>query len=142
MFQTLSTPSWAKAEPNLVSMPREILERIISFAIPDSVCVTTTYVPGSWKHDRPLEWVPGFWKQGRPFKWDPDWVSGLLAVSKRLRKVARSTLAQRVQTIAKVQGSSWYHYHYPRNPARVDRATRDYFTKVLTRNEEQTLHSA
>jgi hypothetical protein len=63
-------------------MPIEILEKAVAFAIPHNVSIDAEFE--FW-----------FWVQLRPTKWDPDWVPGLLVVSKSLRQVARRCLAQR-----------------------------------------------
>jgi hypothetical protein len=127
VIESLTRSCQVEPELNLVSMPHEILDRIISLAIPETVCVTATYSPEFWKHCRPLEW-------------DSDWVLGLLAVSKRLRQVARRSLALRVEAVIRVH-ILWSPVSYPLNSARLEARTRDYLTEMLTRDEEQTLAS-
>lgn len=73
-------------------MPIEILEKIIALALPDAVQVIAWY----YDKDSPCILQIATCKQHRPFEWRPDWIPGLLLVSRTVRRIARKILAQRV----------------------------------------------
>ncbi|KPI41478.1 uncharacterized protein AB675_8986 [Cyphellophora attinorum] len=87
MSQALSAPRWNKPAPNLASMPLEILEKIIGYAIPDSIRIMIWNLPCRviWY------WDPPQWP------WGATEPAGLLLVSKQVGRVARKILAQRFE---------------------------------------------
>ncbi|KPI36823.1 uncharacterized protein AB675_11775 [Cyphellophora attinorum] len=137
MSPTLSAPPWVKPEPNLCSMPTEILEKIIGFAMPDSpsLGVTAWYRVRSWGSNRETD----VWEQGYPFYWHPSqrWVPGLLLVSKAIRRVTRETLAYR--TDFKVFALPTYVNFVHKVPTELKEKVKRYFDELLTRDEEHGL---
>jgi hypothetical protein len=107
-----------------MSMPTEILEKIISLAVPDTVWIEATYRIGSWE-------------QSRPFDWFSEWVPGLLVVSKTLRRVARKCLAHRFDLICEAHFTLFFIYG--KMSADVAKKTRVYFKDLFTRDEEQSI---
>jgi hypothetical protein len=83
-------------------MPIELLEKIISFAIPDTVQITIPYSNTSTPRTQLSRWGRGWpvssriWKQSLPFEWTPKWLHGLLLVSKDVRQIARKILVEHV----------------------------------------------
>ncbi|KPI41449.1 uncharacterized protein AB675_9012 [Cyphellophora attinorum] len=124
MTRTLSAPSWDKPEPNLVSMPTEILKEIIQYTIPHVFTINATYCNNTWE-------------QYGPFKWSPSFLPGLLLVSKRIGRVARKILFERVKFCIWVH-LTWFNClldaSHAKVPADVGIKVREHFETVFARN--------
>ncbi|KPI36838.1 uncharacterized protein AB675_11780 [Cyphellophora attinorum] len=72
MSKIPAAPAWDKPNPNLNTMPTEILKKIIGYTVPDNLDINITNV-----HRIGMTSI----------SWSPEWVSNLRLVSRRIRKV-------------------------------------------------------
>jgi hypothetical protein len=114
-------------------MPTEILEKIVAFAIPDKVEVSTWYRIKSWDSSRDTG-------TGSKNALSADcclnpWVSGMLLVSKAIRQVSRANMAYRTEFDV-IANSAHFNQDLP---TEVEKKVKEYFKELLTRNEEHGL---
>ncbi|KPI35715.1 uncharacterized protein AB675_1263 [Cyphellophora attinorum] len=117
MSQPLSAPSRFEASPTLDTMPLEILEMIIAFAIPDIVTIHIISAHSSLAWEQPYE----FW-------WGPIWVKNLLHVSKPIGRVAWKILCKRA--VLKLEGFRMLSGAPVR--AAGQKKAREYFERLIT----------
>ncbi|KPI43077.1 uncharacterized protein AB675_1906 [Cyphellophora attinorum] len=132
MLQVTSTPFWDRPQPNLASMPPEILERIITFTLPHKVHVDEFSRSVGWEQIE-YKWMPH--AHGHVLLDSLDWVPGLFLVSKSFRQIARHVLAHHVDVTFKE------HYRYPNYrggvPRDVAKQHRAHFERLFAVDEQQ-----
>ncbi|KPI36872.1 uncharacterized protein AB675_11782 [Cyphellophora attinorum] len=137
MSQVVSAPPWEKPGPTLAGMPLEILEKIIGFAIPESVIVEATYRSEFSSRSRSTVYV-----QDEAFQWFQSsdfgdrrkvWDSEFLLLSKRIRTAALRALSTRIKYHCfrrfSFHGSN---YRLPAFDSVVRRKSIDHFENMFT----------
>ncbi|KPI36752.1 uncharacterized protein AB675_11771 [Cyphellophora attinorum] len=133
MSQALSAPPWDKPEPNLASMPTEIMEKIIGYAVPHYFTINAMYREKSRK-------------QHNPFKWEPSYLPNLLLVSKSIGNTARKVFSERVKfslwlRMETLDYAPLFHpspYFWDKMPAVVGRKLEKHFKTVFARGGQVT----
>ncbi|KPI35461.1 uncharacterized protein AB675_11685 [Cyphellophora attinorum] len=113
MPQNIPKPSWVKLEPKLDCMPPEILDKILSLAIPERVNIAATHLSEhDWQQHRPFEWRAWHQHHGLCGAWINDChSSGILLISKSIRRAALKIFRKRVDFDFIAKSGSRLSYH-------------------------------